>query len=275
MATYAIGDIQGCFEPLQTLLKKIDFNPSQDQLWLAGDMINRGPNSLETLREIVRLDQQYQCIQAVLGNHDLHFLAIAQGHKKPSRHDTLNALLQAPDRLQLIQWLRKCPLMHSAHNFHMVHAGIPPQWSIAEAQSFAREVESVLQSTQYDNFLAAMYGNQPDLWQDKLQGNERLRIITNYFTRMRFCDPQGKLEFESKNSPQHAPAGTAPWFSHPQRKAHQDKIIIGHWAALKGDNLGIKNIYPLDTGCVWDGALTAMRLEDEKLFSVAGISLLY
>lgn len=270
MATYAIGDIQGCLQPFLQLLAKVDFNPEIDKLWLLGDLINRGPETLQTLRYIVRLDRDHQCVTAVLGNHDLHFLAVAAGHKKPGRGDTLTELLAAPDRPELIAWLRQCPLVHSdaTLNFTMVHAGIAPQWSIDDALSYSRELEAVIQSDQLDDFLANMYGNQPDIWSENLSGYDRLRSITNYCTRMRFCDPQGRLDLNCKTGINDAPQGLAAWFTLPNRAAAGDKILFGHWAALEGDTGDIKNVYALDTGCVWGEKLTAMRLEDEQIFQV-------
>lgn len=265
MATYAIGDIQGCLEPLQCLLKKINFNPAKDKLWLAGDVINRGPDSLATLRLLYKLRDS---ITLVLGNHDLHFIAVYYGLRKAGKNDTLEPLLLAPDRADLIYWLRQQKLVHhdAQLNFTMVHAGIPPQWSLGDALARAREVETVLQSSSPELLLENMYGNSPARWSDELQGAERLRVITNYFTRMRFCSAQGELELETKESADAAPTGFAPWFSLSGRKMRNHKIIFGHWAALEGQ-ANTKNIYALDTGCVWGGELTALRLEDEVLFS--------
>ncbi len=269
MSTYAIGDIQGCYQPFKKLLKKIDFSPEVDHLWLAGDLINRGPETLKTLRKIVELDDQYGCIQAVLGNHDLHFIACAYGMKNPSPSDTLDELIAAPDRQALIDWLRRQPLVHTDNelDYTMVHAGIPPQWSIKQANKRAREVEAVLQSNRLEDFLAQMYGNEPNLWSKDLLGMERLRAITNSFTRMRFCQANGQLELKCKEGPEQAPTDVKPWFAHTERKTQKDRIVFGHWAALEGNNYGIDNIYPLDTGCVWGGELTAMRLDDGLLFS--------
>jgi bis(5'-nucleosyl)-tetraphosphatase (symmetrical) len=265
MATYAIGDIQGCYESLQCLLKKIAFNPGEDTLWLVGDLINRGPDSLATLRYLYSIRDS---VEFVLGNHDLHFLAVAYGLRKKGQSDTLEALLNAPDRQELIDWLIQGKLFHSDERlgFSMVHAGIPPMWSLQQAQAHAREVEAVLQSRYCHEFLRNMYGNQPNRWKNKLIGLERLRVITNYFTRMRFCTDEGMLEFDAKENMMAAPLGFAPWFSFSDRKTRNDKIIFGHWAALEGKT-NTPNIYALDTGCVWGGALTAMRLEDEMCFS--------
>lgn len=265
MATYAIGDIQGCLEPLQCLLKKINFNPAKDKLWLAGDVINRGPDSLATLRFLYKLRDS---ITLVLGNHDLHFVAVYYGLRKAGKNDTLDQLLIAPDRADLVYWLRQQPLVHhdASLGFTMVHAGIPPQWSLEQALIRSREVEQVLQSDAPEYLLENMYGNSPARWHDDLQGAERLRVITNYFTRMRFCSAEGELELQTKESADAAPIGFAPWFSLAGRRMRNEKIIFGHWAALEG-RANTKNIYALDTGCVWGGELTALRLDDEVLFS--------
>ncbi len=265
MASYAIGDIQGCLAPLQCLLQQVQFNPAHDKLWLAGDLINRGPQSLATLRYLYSLRDS---LHIVLGNHDLHFIAVYRGLRKQGNSDTLNELLAAPDAAELVVWLLQQKLLHVDERlgFAMVHAGIPPQWSLAQAQKRAREVEAVLQSKQCDEFLAAMYGNEPSCWKKSLEGMERLRLITNYFTRMRFCSPQGELELKTKESAGAAPAGFFPWFALPERETKNDKIIFGHWAALEG-RAQAANVFALDTGCVWGGKLTAMRLEDQRYFS--------
>lgn len=265
MATYAIGDIQGCYESLQCLLEKIAFNPELDKLWLVGDLINRGPDSLATLRFLYSI--RYS-VEFVLGNHDLHFLAVAYGVRKKGQSDTLDALLNASDRQQLIDWLIQGKLLHTDEKlgFTMVHAGIPPIWNLHQAQAHAREVEAVLQSRYCHDFLSTMYGNQPNRWKNKLIGLDRLRLITNYFTRMRFCSEDGELELETKESAASAPLGFAPWFSFSQRKTANDKVIFGHWAALEGKT-NTHNVYALDTGCVWGGSLSALRLEDQQVFS--------
>lgn len=265
MSTYAIGDVQGCFESLQCLLEKIQFNPQQDRLWFVGDLINRGPDSLATLRFLYSLRDS---IEFVLGNHDLHFLAVAHGLRKRNQSDTLNELLSAPDKQQLIDWLMQGKLIHTdeALGFTMVHAGIPPQWSLHEAQTHAREVEAFLQSRYSGELLTNMYGNLPNRWKNKLIGLDRLRLITNYFTRMRFCTDEGELELESKDNISTAPQGYAPWFLHENRKTRDDNIVFGHWAALEG-RVNAPNIFALDTGCVWGGELTALRLDDKVRFS--------
>ncbi len=265
MATYAIGDIQGCLEPLQCLLQEIKFNPSKDKLWLAGDLINRGPDTLETLRFLYRLRDS---ITIVLGNHDLHFIAVYYGLRKRGKNDTLDELLRAPDCADLVYWLRQQKLVHHDPrlNFTMVHAGIPPQWDLSEALAHAREVENVLQTDKIETFLSGMYGNLPNRWDNNLAGVDRLRLITNYFTRMRFCSAEGELELQTKESVDAAPIGFAPWFSFAERKTWDQRILFGHWAALEG-RTDVENVYALDTGCVWGGSLTALRLEDERWFA--------
>ncbi|MCP8899385.1 symmetrical bis(5'-nucleosyl)-tetraphosphatase [Gilvimarinus xylanilyticus] len=265
MSTYAVGDIQGCLEPLQRLLDQVAFDPTYDRLWVAGDMVNRGPRSLATLRFLHGLGD---CVTAVLGNHDLHFLAVAYGHKKKGSFDTLDALLQAPDRDELIHWLRHRHLLYTDAqlDYTMVHAGIPPIWTLGQAQALAREVEAVLQSDYIDAFLANMYGNKPNRWRNRLLGYERLRVITNYFTRMRFCTVEGELEFDNKAAPGRShQRGFLPWFAHTDHQCRRERIVFGHWAALEG-RADARNVTALDTGCVWGGCLTALRLEDGQLF---------
>jgi bis(5'-nucleosyl)-tetraphosphatase (symmetrical) len=265
MATYAVGDIQGCLQPLQTLLNHVAFNPDKDKLWVAGDMINRGPESLRTLRFLYHLKDN---LEVVLGNHDLHLLAVAAGYRDTSPSDTLDPILRAPDRDTLLEWIRQQSLLHhdSKLGYTMVHAGIPPQWSLQDAIQYAREVEAVIKGNKIKKYLKSMYGNEPSRWDDQLQGKQRWRIITNYFTRMRFCTTTGKLELNTKAGVDSAPIGYLPWYQHENRKTRKDKIIFGHWAALEG-RAEHKNVFAIDTGCVWGGDLTMLRLEDEKLFS--------
>ncbi len=265
MATYAVGDIQGCLSPLQCLLEEVSFHPEKDTLWVVGDMINRGPNCLATLRYLYNFRD---CVKVVLGNHDLHLLAVAHHRRGLNRSDTLDKILEAPDREELLEWLRHQPLVHHDKKlgFTMVHAGIPPQWSIRKALKRSREVEKRLQGKKFKQFLSDMYGNRPDKWRSTLHGTKRLRVITNYFTRMRLCTPDGRVDLTHKGSPKNAPKGYLPWFEHKKRKARKDKIVFGHWAALEG-KCDAPNVYALDTGCVWGGRLTMMRLEDEKIFS--------
>ncbi|MDM3870668.1 symmetrical bis(5'-nucleosyl)-tetraphosphatase [Porticoccus sp. W117] len=264
MAIYVVGDLQGCLKPLKKLLKKVDFDPKHDQLWSAGDVVNRGPKSLKTLRYLYKMGDAFRM---VLGNHDLHLLAVASGAATLRPKDTLQEILDAPDREQLIHWLQQQPLLIHDQGYCLVHAGIPPRWSIKKAKRLAAEVEAVLRGPNPKSYFDAMYGNTPDKWSKHLQGTDRLRVITNYLTRMRFCTAKGKLELTQKLGPKQAPKGYAPWFFHEDRKAAHDKILFGHWAALEGQDCGT-NLYPLDTGCVWGGKLRMMRLEDEALFEV-------
>lgn len=265
MATYAIGDVQGCFAELQNLLEAIGFDPKQDVLWFTGDLVNRGPQSLEVLRFIKNLGHQHV---AVLGNHDLHLLAVHYGVRELQRKDTLSAILDAPDRVELMDWLRTRPLFHhDAQGYAMAHAGMAPMWQIADAKSVAQEVEQALQSASPEKFLQHMFGNTPDKWSEELNGVDRLRCIVNYFTRMRYCHADGRLDFSYKGTIADRPAELSPWFDVISRANAHDKIIFGHWAALNG-HADAPNVYPLDTGCAWGNELTAMRLGDEKRFSV-------
>lgn len=263
MATYAIGDIQGCYYAFQDLLEKISFNPATDKLWLVGDMVNRGSGSLEVLRWCY---QHQENIRVVLGNHDLHALVVAHGMKSPHRSDTLQALLDAPDSLMLLDWLRHQHLIWVEDDYAMVHAGLLPQWTIRQAQMLAREVEAALQDPEYPVFLRHMYGNEPAVWNDALEGYDRLRIITNTFTRLRVCSAIGEMEFSFKGEVQNVPERYMPWFDVPGRRSADTVIICGHWSAL---GLHIQdNLCALDTGCLWGGALTAMRLNDRAVFQV-------
>ena len=268
MATYAIGDIQGCYHAFSALLGRLKFNPKCDKLWLVGDLINRGSGSLEVLRWCY---QHQNCIKTVLGNHDLHALVVAHGFKKATKSDTLQALLDAPDSDALLMWLRHQPLMFSDDNFAekpyvVVHAGLLPQWSIAEALSYASEVECALQADSYLEFLANMYGNLPNQWQTDLTGFDRLRVITNAMTRMRICTAQGEMEFTFKGELQDIPTGYFPWFDAPNRQSQTSQIICGHWSALGLHQRD--NIHALDTGCLWGGQLTAMCLDTHTITQV-------
>ncbi|MFT4767625.1 MAG: bis(5'-nucleosyl)-tetraphosphatase (symmetrical) [Glaciecola sp.] len=263
MATWVVGDIQGCKQPLKRLLKKVGFSWDRDMLWCTGDLINRGPNCLKTLRFFYKHRDN---IRIVLGNHDLHLMAIAAGAKQLGRHDTLEPILLAEDRDELIGWLHQQPLLYQEHGFALVHAGIPPRWSLKQAAKRAREVEAVLKSPDCTAFFAAMYGNEPSLWSDDLEGMERLRVITNHLTRMRYCYEDGRLDLLSKG-PLSNPGGAAAkskaldaWFNYPNRKAANDKILFGHWASLQGQT-STANAIGLDTGCVWGNSMTFYNLE--------------
>lgn len=261
MATYAIGDIQGCYDELRRLLDIVAFDPARDSLWLAGDIVNRGPHTLAVLRFLRGLGDR---AIVTLGNHDLHLLVVAAGVRKPHRSDTLEELLAAPDCDELLDWLRRQRLMHADAGYVMVHAGLLPQWSVAQALALAREVEAVLQGPDYGGFLCHMYGNHPTHWRDDLAGYDRLRIVVNAMTRLRLCTPGGTMEFSHKTGLKGVPSGYIPWFEVPDRASRGTPLIFGHWAALglllRPDLLG------LDSGCVWGRQLTALRLEDRRVF---------
>ncbi len=260
MAVYAIGDVQGCFQQLLELLDKIKFNADRDRLWFAGDIVNRGPDSLETLRFVRSLGDN---AITVLGNHDLHLLAIAHGRGKQGRKDTVNDILEAPDRDRLLDWLIHRPLMHydKKRDTCLVHAGIYPAWPVKDALVYASEVEAMIQSNKSHEFFQHMYGDKPPKWSDRLRGWDRLRFITNVFTRMRYCDTKGRLTLREKGSPEKQPPGIVPWFQVKNRRHQNTRIIFGHWSTLK--NPHIENLFPLDTGCLWGGQLTAIKVNSK------------
>jgi bis(5'-nucleosyl)-tetraphosphatase (symmetrical) len=261
MTRYAIGDIQGCFDPLQRLLKRVKFDPTLDQLWAVGDIVNRGPQSLKCLRFLYELGNS---ARVVLGNHDLHLLAVANGVRPLKRGDTLQPILDAPDCAKLLSWLRKQPLLYRDGDYTMVHAGLAPQWTITRAQQLADEISVVLQSDRFVEFLHGMYGDTPNCWSEDLQGIERWRVIVNYFTRLRFCTVDGVLDLKSKDEPGTAPPGFLPWFDVPQRKSAGETLIVGHWATLMG-NTQRDDVIALDTGCVWGNQLSLLNLETRAL----------
>jgi len=268
MATYAIGDIQGCYQSFRKLLKKINFEPIKDQLWLAGDMINRGPNSLAVMEFILSNRNSVRC---VLGNHDLHFLAVANECHAANLKDTYFDILESSLKYPIMTWLSKQPLAryNKEHNVLMTHAGLLPSWSHQEALKYSKEVSQTLQSAGSYQFYLSMYGNQPDTWKNGLQGLDRLRFITNVFTRMRYCHSDGRLELNTKSTPGVENAHLFPWFELDNTRYTGD-IVFGHWASLMGKT-SRKNVYALDTGCVWGRKLTALRLECRRSFSVASI----
>jgi len=258
MATYAIGDIQGCFDELQALLAKVKF-AQRDRLWFVGDLVNRGPKSLEVLRFVRDLGER---AVVVLGNHDLHLITQHEGFAKPRKDDTFEEVLDARDRGELVDWLRTRPMMHVEGDSAMVHAGLLPQWTVARARQLAEEVEAALRGREYRAFLANLYGGKPDEWRDDLAGWDRLRVIVNAMTRMRFCTPEGKMDFQAKGAK--APKGFRPWFD--LRPKEKQRLVCGHWSAL-----GLKvteRLAALDSGCVWGGKLTALRLEDRTLHAI-------
>ena len=268
MATYAIGDIQGCYDALRRLLDCCDFDPANDRLWLVGDLVNRGPKSLETLRFIRSLGP---AALTVLGNHDLYLLMlVAGGAKRRGKDDTLTPILEAPDREELLAWLRQQPLCHTEGQYCLIHAGLLPGWTVPQARALGHEVEAQLCAPNYAEFLGQLWGSEPAAWSGDLTGWARLRVIVNAFTRLRFCSSEGVMDFHSKGESDAPPAGYLPWFDVPGRQSADHIIVAGHWSAL-----GLRltpNLLALDTGCLWGGHLTALRLEDRALFQVRGSS---
>lgn len=258
MALYCIGDIQGCSDAFEQLLAHIGFSKSRDTVYLLGDLVNRGPDSAAVLRRCMAAGD---AIRPLLGNHDLHLLATAAGIRPPGRRDTLGALLAAPDCAPLLHWLRQQPLLHShplaGQRLWMVHAGLLPHWSVQDAAARAAEVHEALRGPQWLDFLRAMYGNEPAQWHDSLSGMARLRVITNVLTRLRFCSPEGVMDFASTDSASAAPPGLLPWFDVPGRASSGALIAFGHWSTLGWMNR--PDLLALDTGCVWGGGLTAVR----------------
>lgn len=258
MATYAIGDVQGCHDELLALLDEIRFDPGRDQVWFVGDLVNRGPQSLATLRTIRDLGE---AAVSVLGNHDLHLLAVAAGISRTKHRDTFGDVLGAPDRDELLHWLRHRPLLHRDREFYLIHAGLPPQWTMADAVELAREAETALRQDAHPELLWHMYGNRPDRWSETLAGWDRLRFIINCLTRLRFCSADGQADFKQKGRPGTQPAGLLPWFEAPGRRSAGARIVFGHWSTL-GFHVS-QGAYCLDTGCLWGGELTALRLDGD------------
>lgn len=258
MAVYAIGDIQGCYDELRRALDGVDFDCAVDRLWCVGDLVNRGPKSLEVLRFVRSLGKAAIC---VLGNHDLHLLALAAGNPKHRNETSLADVLRAADRDEILHWLRHRPLLHfdRAIDFLMLHAGLPPQWDLATAIDCAHELEQVLRSSDADDFFLQMYGNKPDRWTPELSGIARWRFITNCLTRLRYCDPDGRLALREKGPPGSQAKGRIPWFDHPLRATRAQRIVFGHWSTL--GYVARHNVWALDTGCLWGGALTLLRLD--------------
>lgn len=263
MAHYAIGDIQGCHAELCQMLELIGFSPTHDKLWLVGDLVNRGPDSLAVLREVKALGD---AATTVLGNHDFHLLTIAAGHRRPHRGDTLHEILEAPDRNELIDWLRLRPLVVTEGDMLMVHAGLLPSWTPATARMLSKEVEAKLASDDAERFLGVLYGDEPKTWSDDLDGDDRLRAIVNACSRLRFCTPEGTMEFREKRGRRHAPEGFRPWFMHEIRRSSGCLVVCGHWSTLELELA--PNLLMLDSGCLWGGTLTAVRLADRRVFQV-------
>ncbi|MFP4062079.1 MAG: symmetrical bis(5'-nucleosyl)-tetraphosphatase [Halochromatium sp.] len=261
MSTYAIGDIQGCYDELRRLLDKAGFDPTKDKLWCVGDLVNRGPDSLAVVRWIKALGER---AVVVLGNHDLHLLAVALADARLGKKDTLDAILAAPDRDELLHWLRHRPLLHHSEKkqFTMLHAGLPPQWDLAQARACARELEDVLRGPDHVAFLRRMYGNEPGRWSDDLSGLERLRFIVNCFTRLRWCTADGELLLQEKGDLEQAGPGALPWFRVPGRRTRDDRLLFGHWSTI--GFLAEHNCWALDSGCVWGGRLSAVRVRRKK-----------
>jgi bis(5'-nucleosyl)-tetraphosphatase (symmetrical) len=266
VATYAIGDIQGCYAELVRLLDYLGFSPSRDRLWLVGDLVNRGPDSLAVLRFVKGLGER---AITVLGNHDLHLVMQSEGHGKVSHEDTLAEVLAAPDRDELIAWLRGLPLFHVEDDYAMVHAGLLPQWDISQAMALSDEASAALTASNYRDFLAHMWGSEPNAWRDDLAGWDRLRVVVNAMTRLRFCTIEGAMEFRApgaKGPPDRGPANCLPWFEVPGRRSAGNRVICGHWSALGFRRE--RNLLALDSGCLWGGRLTAVRLEDQRVFQL-------
>ena len=257
MALYLIGDVQGCDEALVRLLQHIDFSPSHDTLYMLGDMVNRGPNNAQVLRRLMGFGSSAQC---VLGNHDLHLLAVSFGARKLNASDTIQDILNASDREALLHWLRHQHMALQVGNILMVHAGVLPQWTAEKALALAAEVESILRSDTLGDFIAHMYGGMPNQWDDALTGHDRLRIIVNAFTRMRYCNAAGDMDFFYKKAPENAPTGLMPWFDLPNRLTQNTVIAFGHWSTLQLPPR--PDVMCLDDGCLWGGCLTALKLDD-------------
>ncbi len=263
MSIYAIGDVQGCYDELIQLLDRIHFDQHCDKLWFTGDLVNRGPKSLDTLRFIYGLGDS---ALSVLGNHDLHLLATAYDHERPGKKDTFTDILKAPDRDELLNWLLHLPLIHVDETLNMVmlHAGIHPDWNLAKAQALANEVENTLRSDDNVGYFKHMYGDKPSEWSDQLTGWARLRYITNTFTRLRYCTKHGRAALGQKGAPGTQPKAFKPWFEIEHRATKAQRIVFGHWSTLiLADNMQYNNVYPIDTGCLWGGKLTALQIDTE------------
>jgi len=265
MSLYAVGDIQGCHAEFCQLLEMIGFSMRSDRLWLVGDLVNRGPGSLAVLREVKALGD---AAVTVLGNHDFHLLTVAAGHARQHKRDTIAPILAAPDRDELLAWVRSRPLVVIEGDRLLVHAGLLPQWTPATALLLSREVQAALAADDHDAFLRTLYGDTPAAWRDDLRGFDRLRAVVNACTRLRFCTADGTMEFGEKRGPEHAPEGFRPWFAHEARASSGKTIVCGHWSTH--ELLLAPNLMMLDSGCLWGGTLTAIRLDDRRVFQVPG-----
>jgi bis(5'-nucleosyl)-tetraphosphatase (symmetrical) len=270
MSTYVIGDVQGCHDALRQLLDKLRFDPARDHLCFAGDLVNRGPQSLLTLRFVRGLGK---AASSVLGNHDLHLLALAAGGRKGKR-DTLQDILSAPDREELLHWLRQQPLLleFAGQDWAVLHAGLPPQWTMEQARTCAREAEHMLRGPDHAELFRHMYGDDPAQWSAGLRGMARLRFIINCYTRLRYCTADGHADFKPKGAPGTQPAGLLPWFAAPRRRSAGTRLVFGHWSTLGQVEWPEYQVWGLDTGAVWGGRLTALRLEDASLHAVKSVS---
>ena len=257
MALYCIGDIQGCDDALDRLLDTLAFSPSRDTIFVLGDLVNRGPDSLAVLRRLIGYGTSARCL---LGNHDLHLLAVAAGARKRKRKETIGDILDAPDRDQLIDWVRSRPMAYHERGVLMVHAGVLPAWTCERTLALAGELQAVLSGSDHRDFLHHMYGDEPAAWDERLTGHDRLRVIVNALTRLRFCSAEGVMEFEFKEGADRGPEGYLPWFDVPGRRTADVAVAFGHWSTLGW--LGRDDVYALDGGCVWGGHLVALRLDD-------------
>ncbi|MEM7026625.1 MAG: symmetrical bis(5'-nucleosyl)-tetraphosphatase [Pseudomonadota bacterium] len=269
MSTYAIGDLQGCYIELLELLNEINFDENKDQLWFVGDLINRGPMSLDCIEFVMSLGNN---AKTVLGNHDLHLLAIAKGIRKLHKKDTLDEILESEHAEHIYLWIRQQPLFYYEKelNFAMLHAGLPSMWSITQANEMADNTGSMIRGDKFFDFLPHMYGNEPKQWSNDLSEIEQHRYVINCFTRTRYLHPTGEMDFEEKGMPDEQDELVA-WYAHPERRSNDTRIVFGHWSTVtlgQSQNFKQYNVYPIDTGCIWGGTLTALRLEDEQLFSV-------
>jgi len=263
MALYAVGDIQGCHAEFRDLLELIGFSPASDRLWLVGDLVNRGPDSLGVLRTVKALGDS---AVTVLGNHDFHLLTVAAGHRKAHREDTIDAILAAPDRDELIAWLGARPLVVAEGDYAMVHAGFVPSWTVEQALALSSEVQAVMKSDNAREFLGVLYGDEPHRWSNDLTGYDRLRVVVNACTRLRFCTDDDTMELREKRGPGQTPAGFAPWFSHDNRRSASHSIVCGHWSTL--ELMLAPNVMMLDSGCLWGGTLTGIRLPDRRVYQI-------